>query len=270
MTTGLMAALAALLVLGCARRAVARVGPQTDPGAAELAELDRLRERGLLDDANWSLARAEAGRRVLSAVQPVQPVAVGPHDGRVVLAALIGVAALALAIYVGTGSPGQPDAPYRQRVDEWAGQLDTLEAPQLAAVAARLVDERPNDRQALTMLGAARFEAGDPIGAASALRRALDLNAEDAQTWARLGEALVRSQEGVVGGEAEAAFGEALKRDANQLAARFFLGEAALARGDVAGTRTMWTPLIDALDPTDPRRADLVARLAAASQTWAT
>ena len=53
----------------------------------------------------------------------------------------------------------------------------------------------------------------------------------------------------------------ALKRDSGQLGARFFLGEAALRRGDEDRARELWTPLIAALDPADPRRQDLERRL---------
>ena len=111
------------------------------------------------------------------------------------------------------------------------------------------------------MLGVARFEAGDPLGAASAFRRLLAIRPDDAATWARLGESLVRANEDRIGADAEAAFAEALKRDGDQLGARFFLGEAALRRGDADRARELWTPLIAALDPGDPRRQDLERRL---------
>jgi hypothetical protein len=48
---------------------------------------------------------------------------------------------------------------------------------------------------------------------------------------------------GKVGGDAEAAFREALKRDPGQLGARYFLGEAAMARGDIRGDGP-WAPLM--------------------------
>ena len=67
--------------------------------------------------------------------------------------------------------------------------------------------------------------------------------------------------QGAFGADAEAAFRQAVKHDPDQLGARFFLGEAALRRGDAATTRAMWTPLIAALDPADPRRKDLERRL---------
>lgn len=260
--TALLAALAGLLVLAGARRgADAGEAVETAAAAAEMAELDRLKARGLMDEAGWIAARAEAGRRILSGERAVAPVRAGSKD-RIWTLAGTGVAvAAALGLYLVVGTAGLPDQAFERRVDEWATRPDMLEGPQIAAVVGRIVREQPNNREALTMLGAARFDAGDPIGAASAFRRALALNPEDAQSWARLGESLVRANDGAVGVDAEAAFLEALKRDPDQLGARYFLGEAALVRGDAAGVREMWLPLIAALDPADPRRTDLERRL---------
>lgn len=259
---GLATAMAALLVLGAARRGADAVADSTpDTAAAELGELDRLKGRGLLTDETWTTARAEAGRRLLAGQTAPVVMRNGRHDGRWVLLALALTAASTLGLYVLVGTPGFSDQGFETRVDDWANSPETLEPAQIAAVVGRFVREQPNDHQALTMLGAARFEAGDPLGAASAFRRALAVQPEDAQSWARLGESLVRSQDGVVGGDAEAAFRRALDIDPDQLGARFFLGEAALARGDVAAGRTYWEPLIAVLDPTDPRRVELQQRL---------
>ena len=257
--TALLTALAGLSVLAGARR-----GADTDEAvspAAELAELDRLKARGLLDEAGWTAARAEAGRRILVSERVSAPVRPGAKDRAWLLAGLGVTAVAALGLYAVIGQSGLADQPYEQRVDQWAAELDSLQPPQVAAVVARVVKERPDDHQALTMLGAARFEAGDPIGAASAFRRAVALQPDDAQSWARLGESLTRANGGVVGGDAEAAFAQALQRDPGQLGARYFLGEAALARGETAMVRAMWGPLIAALDPADPRRADLERRM---------
>lgn len=260
----LLAALAGLLVLTGARLG-ADAGETPDASAAvELSELDRLKARGLMDDAAWTAARAEAGRRILSAERTAEPVRAGARDRYWVLGG-VGAASLgALGLYAAIGSTGLPDQGWEGRVDEWASQTETLEPVQIAAVIKRMVDEQPDNHQALTMLGAARFEAGDPIGAASAFRRALALQPDDARSWSRLGESLVRANGGTVGGDAEAAFREALGRDQNQGGARYFLGEAALARGDVAELRAMWGPLIASLDPADPRRIELTTRLTAA------
>ena len=214
-----------------------------------------------MDEASWTAARAEAGRRILASRRQVRPVRAGRHDRRWVLAGLALTGLSALALYAVVGAPGAPDQSWESRVDQWAGQLDTLQAPQIAAVAARVVAERPDDPEALAMLGAARFEAGDPLGAASAFRRVLAIRPDDAQSWSRLGESLVRANGGRVDGDAEAAFAQALRRDSAQLGARYYLGEAALARGEAGVVREMWLPLIAALDPRDPRRVDLESRL---------
>ena len=263
--TAVMAALAGLLVLAGARRG-ADAGDLITPAAAsaELAELDRLRTRGLLDEAAWTAARAEAGRRILSAERDAAPVVAGARDRLWVLGGLVAAVTATAALYSLVGAPGLPDQGFERRVDQWMTELDTLQPPQVAAVVARVVKQRPNDHQALTMLGAARFEAGDPLAAASAFRRAVALRPDDAQSWARLGESLVRANGGKVDGDAEAAFRRALEHDPDQLGARYFLGEAALARGDAAAVRELWTPLIEALAPGDPRRADLVSRLPSA------
>jgi len=261
---GLVTALAGLMVLGFARRGAVATAPVSDTGAAELAELDRLKARGLLDDDTLASARAEAARRLLTVPSVDAPPVVGGRDRTIALGALIATAAAALGLYFLVGEPGLPDQTYERRIDAWAASPETLDAPRIAAVLTRAVRRDPDNRTALTLLGAARFEAGDPIGAASAFRRAVALDANDAASWARLGESLVRASEGAVGPDAEAAFIRALRIDPGQLGARYFLGEAALTRGEAARAREMWTPLIAALDPADPRRADLAARLDAA------
>jgi cytochrome c-type biogenesis protein CcmH len=255
----LLTALAGLSALAGARRGTD--ADETVSAAAELAELDRLKARGLLDEAGWTAARAEAGRRILVSDREFAPIRAGSKDRIGVLAGLAATAAAALGLYALIGAPGLPDQAYERRVDQWTTELETLQPPQLAAVAARVVRERPGDHQALAMLGAARFEAGDPIGAASAFRRAVALQPGDAQGWSRLGESLTRANSGEIGADAEAAFAQALRLDPNQLGARYFLGEAALTRGEAATVRALWGPLIAVLDPADPRRADLQRRM---------
>lgn len=262
----LASALAGWMVLTAARGGVStEATPQPDLGAAELAELDRLKGRGLLDDDAYAAARAEAGRRLLATPEPQAVSTVGGVlDQRLTLVGVVVAVMAALGLYMGFGSVGLPDQAYASRVDQWAQSTETLEPEQIAAVLARDSARNPDDMRLMEMLGAARFQAGDAIAAASAFRKVLAKNPDDARSWARLGESLVRSQDGAVSVEAEAAFREAVKRDPGQLGALFFLGDAALARGDAAGARVLWTPLINALDPADPRRADLTTRLSKA------
>lgn len=262
---GLATALAGLLVLSLARRGADRAEPVANTATAELAELDRLKSRGLLDEDAWVAARAEAGRRLLAGAPVDAAPRIGGRDRTRVVAGLVAAVAGTLGLYFMIGDPGLPDQGYERRIDEWANSPETLEPAQIAAVLSRAVKREPDNRTALTMLGAARFEAGDPIGAASAFRQVLALDPNDATSWARLGESLVRAADGSVGLDAEAAFSRALALDPEQLGARYFLGNAALKRGDTARAREVWGPLIAALEPADPRRVELVQRLDAAA-----
>lgn len=259
--TALAAALAGYLVLSGARRpAVAGPAP-AERAQQELDELERLKARGLIEPETYAAARAETARRALSDAPEPADMAVRPRDRLIVLGGLGAAVAGALGLYVAIGFPGYADQPFETRVDDWQTRLETLEPGQLAAVADRVARENPDDLMAQRMAGAARFEAGDAIGAAQAFRRVLEREPGDAQSWARLGESLVRANQGAVGADAEAAFLEAIKRDPDQLGARYFLGEAALARGDAAAVRSYWLPLIALLEPSDPRRTDLERRL---------
>lgn len=264
LAAGLGTALAAVIVLWRAR-ASALTTLDESPDGRQIAELDRLRQLDLMDEEAWRAARAEAGRRLLAAAPSAGARPADLSQGRWVLAGLAVTAAVALGAYWITGAPGMPDQPYEQRVAQWAGALDTLDAPRLAEVAEQVARRDPGDREAQIFLGRARFEAGDPIGAATAFRRALSINADDPVSWARLGEALTMAQQGVVGADAEAAFRQALRLDPDNQAARYFLGRAALARGDADQARALWAPLLSELPPGDPRRAQLQGDLAAAN-----
>lgn len=257
------AALAGLLVMAAARRAATSPSAPSDVVATvELGALDHMRERGLIAPDSYAEARAEAGRRLLSASRAAPAPVSRAGDARWVAAGLAAAVLAAGGLYLWLGRPGLPDQPFERRVDDWSERPQSLEPGQLAAVVERVARDQPDDPMVLAMLGAARFEAGDAVGAASAFRRLLGVRPDDAQAWARLGESLTRAGQGQVGADAEAAFRRAVRLDPDQLGARYFLGEAALARGDDAEARAMWGPVIDALDPADPRRADLLGRLA--------
>lgn len=258
--------LTALLMLAGARRATGPINADdmaSEAARRELGALDRLRAEGAMGEREWAEARAEAARRLLAVSTPAPAVTIGRREPMMVLGGVGLAAVTTLGLYFALAAPGQGDQPFAARVEAWATSTEPLEPAQAAAVIEREVRLAPDDRRMLTLLGSARFQAGDPVGAASAFRRALAINPNDGQSWARLGESLVRASDGRIGPDAEAAFREALKHDPGQLGALYFLGEAAETRGEASETRRFWTPLIAALTPADPRRTDLERRLAA-------
>src|SRR6185437_8259931 len=113
---GLISAATAILILyraaGAAGRAPADV--------RQLSEIADLAERGLLGEGERHSAEAEAGRRMLAAADaPAAPWSTGGYRNAV-LAAAIAAPALALALYLGLGSPGLPDQPFAKRLATWS------------------------------------------------------------------------------------------------------------------------------------------------------
>src|SRR5690242_2504206 len=107
-----LSAAAAMLML--ARSARAAAGPAEDPALAvhrrQLAEIDELAERGLIPEDERKAARAEAGRRLLSAAEH-QEIRQGSGGRRVALAVAAATPVVALGLYLLVGHPGWSDQP---------------------------------------------------------------------------------------------------------------------------------------------------------------
>lgn len=183
---------AGLLMLALAARAAGGAGGP-DPALAmhrrQLAEIDDLAGRGLIDSAEREQARAEAGRRLLRAADaaPAPWTAGGTGSRRIAALGAGAVAFGALGLYLATGAPGYADQPYAERLAEWrAADPSLLDAPQMAAVLAAIAAERPNDPRAFGFLGRARLASGDALGAVQALERAVALAPADPDLRAML------------------------------------------------------------------------------------
>jgi cytochrome c-type biogenesis protein CcmH len=268
---GLMAAGACAMVTAAAGRAATRAaGHGEDPALPvyrrHLAELDEQAAQGLLGPDELATARAEAGRRLLKSADTLRRTEL-PGGKRSRMAVAVGGAAaaiLALGVYLVLGSPGLPDQPFKARVAGWRrADPATLDPARMAAVLREIVAARPNDPQAFEYLGRAELASGDGFAAARAFATAARLAPGRADLFTEEGMALTADNEGKVSPEARAAFRQALAIDPRNAPARYFLGRAKIADGDVAGGLDDWRALEAELPPNDPRRADLEAEIAA-------
>ena len=148
--------------------------------------------------------------------------------------------------------------------------LQGSDAHDLNALIGRLgvaVRKQPNDPRGWSLLGQAYLTAHDPNDAAKAFGRAID--AAKAQglkfsfLYSAYGEALTQAAAGAVTPDAEAAFSQALQADPKDLAARYFLGLAAAARGNSGLALIYWNSLMADVPANSPIHADLVDRIAA-------
>ena len=261
---GLLAAAAAGLILF---RAAGAAAPEADPSTRvyrrQLVELDDLAERGLIAEDEHKGAYAEAARRMLAATDaPAEPwVATGSRIQ--ILGATAASAALALGLYLFVGAPGMLDQPYVGRLAAWrAADLASLRAPEIAAVLRQVTTERPTEAEGFRLLGLAEGAAQNPGGAVRALRRGVALDPMRADIWQMLGEALVFESDGKVTPDAKAAFQHALAREPSNVAARFYLAQAAAEAGRAGEARQGLRSLLAVMPQNDPRRTDVQSALA--------
>lgn len=264
----LTAAAAALILMRAAKAAAPDAAG--DPAAVlyrrQLAEIDELAERGLMGEAERKSAHAEAARRLLAAADaPAEAWSTDPKARRRVLLAVVAVPALTLGLYLGLGAPGYPDQPYAERLQAWrASDLNTLTAPQIAAVLRDLLKTRGADPEGWRMLAIAEEGSGNTPGAVRALRRAVALAPERNDLRRMLGEALVIQAGGKVEADAEAVFREVLRREPGDAAARFYLAQAKAEAGQGAEAAAELRALLADMPADDERRPFVEAAVAKA------
>ncbi|NYZ15338.1 c-type cytochrome biogenesis protein CcmI [Azospirillum sp. RWY-5-1] len=212
----------------------------------QLTELDRDVERGLVTEAQAAAARAEIGRRMLTAGAESAPAAAAPPRRARALAVVLALAIPvgALAVYLPLGHPDLPAQPLASR------DLDAeRNAPPPAVLAA--VDKlkahlaaEPNDLQGWSVLGQTYARMGRWGDAADALRRAVGLSRGDLEVTAFYAEALTNANGGTVPEEARTAFDAILEKNPADPRARYYLALARFQAGDVKGALERWAAIV--------------------------
>jgi len=256
---------AALIVHRAARGAGAGGGenPSLAVYRRQMAELDELAARGLLAENERRGVRAETGRRLLAAAERREAPLRAASPG-VILAVAAAAPIAAFAAYVAVvGMPGAPDQPYARRLAEWADSpVDSLSAPQLAALMRAAAAKAPTDPGPLYFLARYEFAAGQSLEAGQALDRALALAPQRADLWDLKGEVEAALADGEITPAARADFQHALALDPRASGARFHFALEKIKGGDVAGGLADWRALLASLDPADPRRQGLTMAIA--------
>jgi cytochrome c-type biogenesis protein CcmH len=161
----------------------------------QLAELEREREAGTLKPAEAAAARTEIERRMLAAGDAAASGAKTARASDAVQkwlppALSLFVPLLALGLYLQTGRPGLPAAPFADRGTEHPAPSRQLDVAGLLAEARARLAQDPNDAEALAALGEGlTLEAGGTVTqpALEALQRALPARPDDARILYYLG-----------------------------------------------------------------------------------
>jgi cytochrome c-type biogenesis protein CcmH len=221
---------------------------------AQLKELERDLERGLLGPDEARAARLEVERRMLA-------VDVEDHSGSfasetagrrrlaMALVLVLALPALSLALYLRLGQPGLPAMPFAGRADrsptaaaEAGPGLPSVE--KLVAALEQRVKAAPDDLEGWSRLARAYQLVGDPAKAVLAYQHALALDDHDAELQAGFAEASIDTAGGIVTEKAGKALARALELDPANPRARFYRGLDLVQRGERQNALDLWTGLI--------------------------
>ncbi len=201
--------------------------PVDDVGEAavyrdQLKELERDKAAGLISTEDAGYARAEIGRRLLAvSSEGPKTVAASRARGLNVLSQafiILCLPAIGLGLYLKTGSPDMPAAPLAARLENPGNNIELL-----VAKVERHLAENPNDGSGWDVLAPIYFKMQRLGDAELAFRNAIRLQGTNPARMNGLGEVLMAGNDGIVTDDARSAFEEALRLDAKDPRARFYL-----------------------------------------------
>jgi cytochrome c-type biogenesis protein CcmH len=235
-----------------ARRARA---PESAALSRQLADLEA---QSAAEDLPADVAeglKTETVRRFLDE-GPAPDGATRPFGPRVLIALGLGLAVIVAVggtlLYVTLGRPDLAGgaAPAAQAAADSgapAGHVGDM----IAELEAKL-RQTPNDPEGWRMLGWSYMRTGRYDDSARAYGRAADLEPTSADDKSAQGEALVKAADGHVTPQAQAAFEVAVRLDATDPRARYFLAAAKDQAGDHAGAMNDWIALLKSAPPGAP------------------
>ena len=160
------------------------------------------------------------------------------------VASVVLVTALSAALYSQIGTPG---------LDSGRGESVAGEAPDIQqmvnSLAARL-QENPEDLAGWKMLGRSYLQLQNFPGAVAAFEKAVEMeSAQNGQTLADLGDAVLMTDQSTLLGRAGQLFENALALTPDNPQALFYSGMAAVQRGDNALAAERWEALLATSPP---------------------
>jgi cytochrome c-type biogenesis protein CcmH len=228
----------------------------------QLAEVSRDLERGVIAPLEAEAAKIEVSRRLLAAADAVEREKATPGGRRspraIALLVMLAVPVLSLGLYLSLGSPDMPDVPFAPRV---TGPADQLPLDALVLKVEQHLKDNPADLRGWEVLGPAYIRQGNFTAAITAWSRAIILGGETGSRFAARGEAEVLSANGVVTPSAREDFVKAVKLNAHEPRAQFYLGIADVQDGKKDAAARRWKALLAAAPKNAPWRASVEAEL---------
>lgn len=244
---------------------------------AQLAEVEKDLERGIVTEDEAQRVKTEVSRRILEAdkkLQAQQAAGDAPRNVSYVAIGAIGVVVVlgTILMYRQIGAPGYPDLPLQARMDASEQRLENRPAQadmvvarpipndlpagyaDLVAQLKAAVAQNPDDPEGQRMLVGHSVNIGDFPAAYAAQGRLIDLlgDAATAEDYAVLADLMIVGANGYVSPEAEAALVQALNRDNQNEIALFYSGLLYSQNDRADLTFRIWKALLEKGDPDAP------------------
>ncbi|MEP3231489.1 MAG: c-type cytochrome biogenesis protein CcmI [Hyphomicrobiales bacterium] len=221
----------------------------------QLDEIERDRERGLLNDEEAKGARAELGRRLLTLEQSVaQDDESATKTGRLYpWISIILIPVLAVGAYQYLGSPNLPDQPISARLSQPPENQDiNLIVSQIE----KHLETNGDDIKGWQALAPIYRRMNRLEDAENAFRKWLALAGDDkaskGQAQLGLGQVLIAKNEGNVSGETFEVLEQASQNAPNDATAFFFLAVGLTQQNKTAEGIAAWTDLIERFGSDNP------------------
>ena len=226
----------------------------------QIADINRDRAEGRLDDQDAENAHAEAARRLLRSRSIVEPLANSSRKMRMIagLFAIVMIPLLTIALYQHLGHFEMSDMPLTVRLDAKPDQTD------LAGAVARIerhLREHPDDGRGYEVVAPYFLRTGRGEDAIHAYVEAIRLLGPTAARYAALGEARVIVAQGQVSAAAMKDFEAALGLDPDSVMARFYIGIGLAQKGDKNEAAEIFSKLITQALPDAPYLGAVNAQL---------
>jgi cytochrome c-type biogenesis protein CcmH len=215
----------------------------------QLEEIERDRSEHRIEPDEADAARVEVSRRLLAAANaesatPQSAGATGRRRFGAVAVAGVVIPLMAVALYGLLGSPELPGQPLASRAPNSEEALEKSPIGQLLARVESHLAENPNDGRGWEVIAPVYMKLERYDDAAKARRQAILLLGETPARDVDLGEAITAAANGVISDEAKVAFDRAIKLDAENYKAQFYLGLAAEQDGNMVEASRIWQGLI--------------------------
>jgi cytochrome c-type biogenesis protein CcmH len=224
----------------------------------QLAELDRDAARGAIAPEEAAAARNEIARRLIGETEPAADARRRSSRLAPWLAGAL-VPAIAMPLYLYSGSPRLRDVPLEERL---AGAAKNNDFEALVAKVEAHLASHPDDAKGWAVVAPAYKQLGRYQDAANAYANVLRLSTPTADLYTSLGQMIAIANQGLVTAEAAKAFDVALALDPKHPAARFFKALGLKQEGKTEEALAIWNALLKDTPADAPWRAGLEQEIA--------